>query len=106
MLDESSLTGENHPVPKTGEGIAVGGAPLLTQQHNVVFAGTLVNAGRGRATVIAVGENTEFGKVASELSTVTSRKSPLQIKIDELGQRLAFLSTIAISVIAILSPDL
>jgi P-type Ca2+ transporter type 2C len=103
QLDESSLTGENHPVSKTGEGLALGGtSPSLTQQFNVVFAGTLVNAGRGRAIVIAVGEWTELGKVATELRDVTSRKSPLQVKIDELGQRLAFLSTLAIAGIAIL----
>jgi P-type Ca2+ transporter type 2C len=101
-LDESSLTGENNSVCKTGEGIALGANPLLTQQLNVVFAGTLVNAGRGRAIVVAVGENTEFGKVAAELSTVTARKSPLQIKIDELGQRLAFTSSLAIVGIAVL----
>ena len=102
MLDESMLTGENHPVAKTGEGISLGTAPLLTQQHNVVFAGTLANGGRGRALVIAVGDSTEFGKVATELSGVTSRKSPLQLKIDELSQKLAFLSTAAIAVIAVL----
>jgi Ca2+-transporting ATPase len=102
ILDESSLTGENHPVAKTGEGVVLGASPPLTQQKNVVFAGSLVNAGRGRALVIAVGVSTEFGKVATELSSVASRKSPLQIKIDELGQRLAGLSSIAISIIAML----
>ena len=100
-LDESSLTGENHPVPKSGEGISVGVSPTLTQQRNMVFAGTLVSAGRGRALVVSVGERTEFGKVASELSEVTSRKSPLQVKIDELGQRLAGLSSVAIAIIAV-----
>lgn len=102
LLDESSLTGENHPVAKTGEGIALGNAPPLTEQANVVFAGTLVMSGRGRAVVIAVGECSEFGKIASELQTIESRKSPLQNKIDELSQRLAFLSTAAIVVIAVL----
>lgn len=104
-VDESSLTGENHPVSKTGEGIVVGtGGPvlLLTQQINVAFAGTLVQAGRGRAIVIGVGEQTEFGKVARELTDVTTRKSPLQLKIDELSQRLATLSTVAIAAIAAL----
>lgn len=103
-LDESSLTGENHPVLKTGEGIAVltPGHLLLTQQMNVVFAGTLVQAGRGRAIVIAVGEHTEFGKIHTELATVTTRKSPLQLKIDELSQRLATASTVAIAIIALL----
>ena len=101
--DESSLTGENHPVVKTGEGLGVVGAtPPVTQQTNVVFCGTLISAGRGRALVLAVGQNTEFGMVASELSTVTTRKSPLQNKIDELGKRLAYLSAAAIAAIAIL----
>lgn len=100
-IDESSLTGENHPVSKTGEGIIVPGSPSLTLQKNVAFAGTLINAGRGRALVLAVGAATEFGQVASELSNVETRKSPLQIKIDELGKRLAYLSTVAIVIIAI-----
>ena len=102
LLDESSLTGEQNPVEKTGEGTVLGPKPALTDQNNIVFAGTLINAGRGRAVVVAVGEATEFGKIASELATVTSRKSPLQNKIDELSQRLAGLSTAAIVIIAIL----
>jgi len=102
MLDESSLTGENHPVPKTGEGIPLSASPPLTQQRNIIFTGTLLNAGRGRALVVAVGPATEFGKVATELSSITTRKSPLQLKIDELGQRLATLSSIAIFLIAVL----
>lgn len=101
LLDESSLTGEQHPVEKKGEGIVLGTKPALTDQNNIVFAGTLVNSGRGRAIVIAVGASSEFGKIASELATVTSRKSPLQNKIDELSQRLAGFSTAAIIVIAI-----
>jgi Ca2+-transporting ATPase len=52
--------------------------------------------------VIAVGEQTEFGKIHTELATVTTRKSPLQVKIDELSQRLATASTVAIAVIALL----
>ena len=113
-LDESPLTGEQHPVSKTGRGVFVPPPlqhhqhhdqhhqyPALTDQSNIVFAGTLVNAGRGRAVVVAVGRQTEFGKVASELSAVVTRKSPMQIKIDELSQRLAALSTAAIVMIAV-----
>lgn len=111
-IDESSLTGENHPVNKTGEGLLVmgGGANAnanansivpLSQQCNIAFAGTLVNEGRGRALVLAVGVHSEFGMVAEELNDVTTRKSPLQVKIDELSKRLAFLSSVAIACIAI-----
>lgn len=101
-VDESCLTGENEPVCKTGEGLFLPPSPSLSNQINIVFAGTLVSAGRGRAVVVAVGNDTEFGKIATELNNVTSRKSPLQIKIDELSQRLAYLSTCAIVVIAVL----
>ena len=111
MLDESNLTGENHAVHKTGEGLSVLGSTgasiaqasriPIPQQSNIAFCGTLVNAGRGRALVVAVGKSTEFGMVASELNSITTRKSPLQVKIDELGKRLAFLSSGAIVLLAI-----
>ena len=109
-LDESMLTGENHPVQKTNQPIAnhhhhnnhKNGTHTLSSQTNIAFAGTLVNEGRGRAVVIAVGSQTELGKVATELETVTSRKSPLQQRMDELGQKLAHLSTIAIVIIAVI----
>ena len=52
--------------------------------------------------VIAVGESTEFGKIATELSQVTSKKSPLQVKIDELSHRLASLSSVAIGIIGLI----
>ena len=51
----------------------------LTEQTNVAFMGTLVVSGRGRGLVIAVGERTEFGKVAKELSEVEMRKSPFRV---------------------------
>ena len=100
-VDESALTGENNPVEKVGEGISIGMAPTLTHQRNMVFAGTLTSTGRGRAIVVAVGKATEFGKVATELAEVTTNKSPLQLKIDELGQRLAALSSVAIALIGL-----
>jgi len=109
-VDESSLTGENSPVNKTGMALTVlmtyGGGPMapppLTEQKNIVFMGTLVVTGRGRGLVVAVGERTEFGKVAKELSEVESRKSPLQIKIDELGRLLAYASSAGIAVMALI----
>jgi len=111
-VDESSLTGENTPVEKTGSalpmvtsaGTGLNGRPNLPliEQQNVAFMGTLVSGGRGRALVIAIGSRTEFGKVAQELNDVETRKSPLQTKIDELGKMLAGLSGIIIALIALL----
>lgn len=99
-VDQSTLTGEKEPVLKTNSGLRLD-HPSITEQGNVVFAGTLVTAGRGRGLVIAVGKKTECGKIASELSEIESRKSPLQLKIDELSQRLATVSTVAIAIIAL-----
>ena len=105
-VDESSLTGENRSITKTGAGLSIFTSNNtdvpLTEQKNIAFMGTLVCSGRGRAIVIAVGNSTEFGKVAKELGKVESRKSPLQVKIDELGKTLALMSSIVIALMALL----
>jgi cation transport ATPase len=104
-VDESSLTGENRPVSKIGDAVPFSANtkdPPLTDQKNIAFMGTLVCSGRARALVVAVGNRTEFGKVASELGKVESRKSPLQVKIDELGKTLAFISSLVIAIMALL----
>ena len=108
-IDESALTGEPDAIFKTSNGILFSPAAAsqrnnhisLSDQQNIVFAGTLVTGGRGRAMVIAVGAQTEFGKIATALSHITTTKSPLQLKIDELSQRLAYISTAVIVLIAI-----
>jgi len=105
-VDESSLTGENTSITKTGSGLSIFTSSNtdvpLTEQKNIAFMGTLVCSGRGRAIVVAVGNSTEFGKVAKELGKVESRKSPLQVKIDELGKTLAVMSSIVIALMALL----
>lgn len=109
-VDESSLTGENKPVNKTGMAIDVsvtagdasGSTPIpLTEQRNVVYMGTLIVAGRGRGLVLAVGECTEFGKISKELGEVEPPRSPLQVKIDELGRVLAYASSVGIAIMAL-----
>jgi len=121
-VDESSLTGENTSITKTSSSLSLFSSqaqllgtscppsnshatckdPPLTEQRNIGFMGTLVCSGRGRALVVAVGNCTEFGKVAKELAKVESRKSPLQVKIDELGKTLAYMSSIVIALMALL----
>jgi hypothetical protein len=75
--------GENHPVAKTGEAcLNTSTNPLLTEQQNIVFVEHWPT--RSGPCLGRQGASTEFGKVATELSNVTTRKSPLQLKIDEL----------------------
>lgn len=105
-IDESSLTGENTSVMKTGSALSIYSTgvsdPPLTEQKNIAFMGTLVCSGRGRALVVSIGSYTEFGKVANDLNKVESKKSPLQVKIDELGKMLAYGSSVMIAIMGLI----
>jgi Ca2+-transporting ATPase len=64
--------------------------------------GTLVVSGRGRRLVLAVGRRTEFGMIVKELGKVESHRSPLQVKIDELGRLLASVGISAMALVGYL----
>jgi magnesium-transporting ATPase (P-type) len=76
-VDQSTLTGEAHPVRKTAEAVLRGGLTRV-ELPNLVFAGTSVATGTGRAVVCATGMATEFGKVARLTQVVGDERSPLQ----------------------------
>lgn len=77
--DESALTGEAVPVLKSAEVLASDLA--LADQVNMVFAGTLVAAGRGTAVVTATGENTELGHISELVETAVGVQTPLTRKL-------------------------
>ncbi len=88
QVEEAALTGESVPVTKhtatlTDADLALG------DRNNMVYAGTAVTYGRGRAVVVATGMNTEFGKIAQLLQTVETGKTPLQENLDRVGRALA-----------------
>jgi Ca2+-transporting ATPase len=95
---EAALTGESMPVSKNIEPIAeqVG----LGDRHNMIFSGTNVTYGRGRAVVVATGMSTEMGRIAGMLREVEDDKTPLQKQLDSLGKRLGIV-VVAIAVIMI-----
>ena len=82
-IDEASLTGESYPVSKNKNMLAK--QVPYADQDNMVFAGTLVAEGVGKAVVTAVGENTEFGKIVELVGDVKKRKTALQKKIADLS---------------------
>ncbi|HET8617446.1 MAG TPA: HAD-IC family P-type ATPase [Acidimicrobiales bacterium] len=98
MVGEASLTGESEPVAKGTEPLA--GAAGIGDRANMVFNGTAVTRGRGRAVVTATGMATEMGKVARLLSTTEGERTPLQREIDEVG-RILGLAVIAIAVVVV-----
>jgi len=90
--DQSTLTGESHPVRKTAEAVLRNGLSRA-EISNLVFAGTSAAAGTGRAVVFATGMGTEFGKIAHLTQSVGEEPSPLQIEMKR--------ATKAVSVIAV-----
>lgn len=91
-VDNSTLTGESRPVRKESEGMS-GEGHTFVEMHNLIFAGTSVTSGSGKAVVFATGINTEFSKIASLTQTVKDEASPLQKEINKLARIIA---TIAI----------
>ena len=91
---ESSLTGESEPVLKGSARLA--GAVPLGDRVNMVFSGTAISRGRGRAVVTATGMDTEMGRIAALLAATTKERTPLQREIDLVGRMLG----IAVIVIA------
>jgi P-type Ca2+ transporter type 2C len=85
QLNESSLTGESLPVPKTIS--ALSADKPLYERSNMVFQGTYATTGAARAVVAQTGSRTEFGAIAS-LASQENEKSPVQQKIDDIITRI------------------
>jgi len=95
LADESALTGESLPVSKsTGPAAADAG---VGDRRSMVFAGTSVAAGRGRAVVVATGLATQMGAIAQMLGE-DEPDTPLSRELDRVGRRIALL-TLAIAAV-------
>jgi len=98
VVAEAALTGESEPVLKD---VAPLGAVALGDRLNMVFSGTAVARGRGRAVVTATGMATEMGKVARLLGRTVEQRTPLQREVDRIGRMLGIVVlVIAIVVVA------
>ena len=89
-IEEAALTGESVPVDKKEEAITSGEVPL-GDRKNMVYMGSTVVYGRGRAIVCATGMDTEMGKIADALAQAEEGKTPLQMKLAGLSKILTYL---------------
>ena len=91
-VDNSALTGESKPIYKVAEAVADGREFLWTELPNLVFAGTTVASGCGKAAVIATGMHTEIGRIASLTQELKEDKSPLQIEIEKVTKIVTYIA--------------
>ncbi len=101
QVEEAALTGESVPVEKQVVPLHNPDVPL-GERKNMLYAGTAVTYGRGKALVVATGMQTEFGKIAQLLQTVESGRTPLQQNLDRLGAILARVAFVIVGLIVAL----
>jgi len=88
-----ALTGESDPVRKTADPIVEEKLAKINMP-NLVFMGTSVSSGTGRAVVFAVGLGTEFGRIFELTSAVREEKSPLQREIGTMARTVSIIALI------------
>lgn len=89
MVDESLLTGESVPVEKTHK------------KDNRVYMGAIATMGKARVIVSQTGMNTEMGKIAHMLQSITDEYTPLQKRLSELGRYIVVFCLAICAVVAL-----
>lgn len=85
QAEESALTGESLPVNKDACAILAGNLPL-GDRVNMVYSGTAITQGRGRAVVVATGMTSELGRIAQLVNEAQEEDTPLQRRLARLGK--------------------
>jgi Ca2+-transporting ATPase len=90
--DEASLTGESASVDKST--LPLPEQTPLNDRRNLVFTGTVVVYGRGKAVVTYTGMNTEFGKIAKMVQAAPQEQTPLEKRMGSVGKWIGILCVI------------
>ncbi len=101
QVEEAALTGESVPVEKHIKALENSDLPT-GDRKNMVYAGTAVTYGRGRALVVETAMQTEFGKIAQMLQEVETGRTPLQQNLDKVGSVLARAAFVVVALIVAL----
>ena len=101
-VEEASLTGESMPVQKNAATVLGRNVPL-GDRRNTAFMGTLVAYGRGRGVVTSTGMHTQLGLIARMLQNVETEETPLQRRLDQLGQTLSVGALILVAIVFVVA---
>src|SRR5512143_1079226 len=89
--NNANLTGEAMPARRTAEASVSTGLSEV-ERPNLVFAGTSIVAGTGRAVVYETGMTTQFGRIANLTQTVSEPPSPLLLQLEHITRRISLLA--------------
>jgi Ca2+-transporting ATPase len=89
--NNANLTGEAMPARRTSDASLSMGISEV-ERPNLVFAGTSIVSGTGRAVVYETGMATQFGRIANLTQTVSEPPSPLQQQMAQLTRRISFIA--------------
>ena len=88
-VEEAALTGESVPINKIVDILNLKDKSInvpLGDRNNMLYSGSNVVYGRGRAVIVATGMKTEMGKIADALQNAVEEKTPLQKKMAEISK--------------------
>jgi Ca2+-transporting ATPase len=99
-IDEAILTGESTPVSKNTDVLPA--ETSVANRKNMIFMGTHVIHGRGKAIVTSSGMGTQFGKIAEMVQVIEKEEIPLKLKLDRFAKRLGIIIVVAAATIILL----
>ncbi len=94
---EAALTGESMPVEKRMQSLP--DDTLLADRVNMVFSGTHITSGRAKAVVVATGLATEVGKIAHMTTGAVEPKTPLELRMNQVGRQLVVASGLMVALV-------
>ncbi|WP_331371422.1 cation-translocating P-type ATPase [Sinorhizobium chiapasense] len=97
-VSEAMLTGESVPIAKTVRTIRRRNVPLGARS-NMIYRGTIVTGGSGRAIVVATGSLTQAGRIQRLVGKTATPQTPLQTELGDLGRQLGWLTLGACAVL-------
>jgi magnesium-transporting ATPase (P-type) len=100
--NNANLTGEAMPARRTSDASLREGISEV-ERPNLVFAGTSIVSGTGRAVVYETGMTTQFGRIANLTQTVSEPPSPLQLQMVRLTRRISLMAIGLGVVVAVIS---
>lgn len=99
QADESVLTGESLPVSKATDPIPK--ESVLAERNNMLYKGTAITRGSGKAVVVGTGMKTELGAISELVQSADNDKTPLEERLNKLGNKLIWVTLVIASVITI-----